>query len=192
MTARDLRNALEHDLQQIEDNIVLYKRGRDSAYQAVAIQLRNLLLKGPRGLAARVFPRLTLYQLTPVEDADQPGDSDGRHVQMLRRVTLSLQTSYPGAQARLQLAEDLPKLSVEEWLEQWLISPKLSIRQLIRQVANEEVAHTEDEVGKEIGGTLVWQFGGVGRDRQLYQLLIVAIGGYVASELRKHMGTPSR
>jgi hypothetical protein len=46
---RDLLKALLADLEQIEDNAQLYRSGRESAYQAVAIQSRNLLLSGRHG-----------------------------------------------------------------------------------------------------------------------------------------------
>ena len=62
---RDLQKALLADLEQIEDNSQLYRVGRESAYQSVAIQLRNLLLKGRRGLLGRVIPQLMLHQLRP-------------------------------------------------------------------------------------------------------------------------------
>lgn len=187
MTRRDLRKALEDDLQQVEDNLSLYEQGRDSAYQAVAIQLRNLLLRGRRALATRVFPQLMLHQLRPIEDVEERlGRSDVGRTQVLARVTLSLQTAYPGAQARLQIAEDLPKLTVGQWLNQWVISPGLRIADLIEGVADEEVAHTQDEVGEVIEGTMVWHFGGAGWNRQLHQLVVVAIGEHIASQLREH------
>lgn len=58
---RDLRRALVEDLEQIEDNVALYKAGRDSAYQTVALQLRVMLLSEQRGLLARVLPNATLH-----------------------------------------------------------------------------------------------------------------------------------
>ncbi len=62
---RDLLAALIADLEQIEDNSKLYRSGRESAYQAVAIQLRTLLLGGRRGLLRRVIEEPLLHQLRP-------------------------------------------------------------------------------------------------------------------------------
>src|SRR3990172_11472712 len=65
MTDRDLVRALRHDIEQIDDNVKLYREGRDSAYQGVAIQLRNILLGGRRSLLRHVLPNATLHKFKP-------------------------------------------------------------------------------------------------------------------------------
>jgi hypothetical protein len=120
---RDLQKALLADLEQIEDNAHLYRVGRESAYQAVAIQLRNLLLKGRRGLLGRVISQLMLHQLKPSNifptEALESFHKDPSKVNIMDvRGRLRLSTSPPGAQVQLEFTDVL--LELEKWLDQWV------------------------------------------------------------------------
>ena len=69
-------------------------------------------------------------------------------------------------------------------MRQWVVRPGLTIADLVQDVANEEVAHTERRVAPTILLANSVQLGGSAAARRMHELTIVAIGEYVASELR--------
>lgn len=201
VSRRDLRRELIADLEQIEDNAKLYQAGRNSAYQAVAIQLRNLLLRGRRALLPRVIPNPEFHQLRPSRIPADKLEAFGRGRQkgdvvvvdiLDVRGKLRLITGPPGAEVDLEFVDDLPLIPLENWLTQWIIRPDIAIGQLIEEVADEEVAHTQDHVGKTIARASKWSFGGAAAQRILRHLVIVALGAYVARRVRDLIGEPAR
>jgi hypothetical protein len=74
-------------------------------------------------------------------------------------------------------------IPLERWLDQWIIHRDVSVRRLIRQTADEEVAHTEDLVGSAIQSLSFWKLSGA-RDQEMHQVVLVAIGEYVGKRLR--------
>jgi hypothetical protein len=182
---RDLRKALEDDLEQIEDNARLYYTGRHSAYQVVAIQLRNLLLSGRRGLLLRVLPGTTLHALRPptpgVSEPDPPGQYSVLRFES--RGSLELKTG-PGGGARLRLEFTDELLSVEKWLDQWVLNDKVTLRRLIEATADQEVAHTAPSIAEVIRSANIFQFGGAAKGRNMHTLAIVALGEYVVLRTR--------
>lgn len=197
---RDLRPQLIADLEQIEDNIALYQDGRDSAYQTVALQLRNLLLGGRRGLLLRVLPNAAFH---PMVDQPASNDTPGRKPEV-HSVTLFGHAEFRppsgGGRGQITLAIDTDQQPIppQEWLRQWVVSPDIKIEQLIRSTANEEVAHTEDERGAlltNLAGSGVMAIseadlkaGRLDRARvvqEMYQVTIIGIGKYVAQRVRE-------
>lgn len=190
---RDLRRELIADIEQIEDNARLYRAGRNSAYQAVAIQLRNILLGGRRALLARVVREPRLHQFRPSDISPEalatfrrdPGNAMILDV----RGAIELSTASPGAKVELEFTDDL--LPLDSWLEQWIVRPDVTIGRLIKEVANEEVAHTQDKIGRTIARTQDFVFGGAASERQMRHLVIVALGEYVAGRIRDLIGEVS-
>lgn len=185
---RDLQKALLADLEQIEDNAHLYRIGRESAYQAVAIQLRNLLLKGRRGLLGRVISQPMLHQFRSSNLPTKALESfykDPSKVNIVDvRGRLRLSTSPPGVlQVQLEFTDVL--LELEKWLDQWIIRPDAKLGSLIRDIANEEVAHTQDEVGDTIARTENFALSGIARERIVRNAVIVSIGEYITSRTRE-------
>ncbi|HLB24063.1 MAG TPA: hypothetical protein VJP07_08205 [Dehalococcoidia bacterium] len=191
MANRDLRHELIADVEQIEDNARLFLAGRNSAYQAVAIQLRNLLLKGPRGLMLRVFPGATLHPLSA-----EPGREEGAdgliRVTLLGHADLVLR---PTPHVQLPVQYDAEPIPISQWIGQWVIDSQIRIDKLINETADQEVAHTQEErtrmlerlnsAGFYFGISDPNDIGNRRPDRYMYQMMIVAIGEYVAKRCRQ-------
>ena len=206
---RDLRKELVADLEQIEDNIALYKAGRDSAYKTVALQLRTILLGERRGLLVRVCPKATLQPVADSESSNEPEPASDQEPASGRKKGLNDLTLFGHAQLRLPwrgergsitlpIDERAAPLSVGEWLDQWIVRPDVKIRALIRSAADEEVAHTQDERGKllaMLAGTGVMRItkedfeagriDGARVAQEMYQMAIIGIGEYVAHRTRE-------
>ncbi len=193
---RDLRQALIEDIEQIEDNAGLFRDGRNSAYQAVAIQLRNLLLGGRQALVERVLPGATFHKLKEPSHHELPervreglaeAEKRGavRHDFLFEaRGSLKLSTGGP-AQLELEFQTESTPIPINDWLLQWVISPDVRMDKLIMQLASEEVAHTQRNTGKTIQRADKFTILRGGKvDRHLPQMAMVAIGEYVAGRLR--------
>ena len=206
---RDLREELVADLEQIEDNIALYKAGRESAFQTVALQLRNILLGGRRGLLVRVLPGATLHRFTEPESSDEPvveppdeelpdGWKRGTHdVVLFGQAKISPPWRGERGKIALPVDEHAVPVPVGEWLEQWTIRPDVKIRALIRSTADEEVAHTQSERGEllaKLAGSGVLQISREDMEagrldtasvaQEMYQMAIIGVGEYVARRVR--------
>jgi hypothetical protein len=188
---RDLIQELLKDIEQIEDNAKLYLQGRSSAYQAVAIQLRNVMLDGRRGLLGRVAPDLLLQPFRPsnapkeVLDAFHTPSDTRVHALMDVRGFLRLSTGDgPSVSVHIEFLEP-PSLTIGEWLNQWIIRPDLTVHDLILAVADEEVAHTQDTLGKAASKATQWRFGGRAEGQELRHAVIVALGQYIAKRVRE-------
>lgn len=199
---RDLHKELVADLEQIEDNVALYRAGRDSAYQTVALELRNILLGERRGLLVRVLPDATFHPISDGEPSDEPHPEPSPGG--TRRIVLfghaEFRPPWQGQRASITLPIDGSKepLPLAEWLRQWIVQPDVRIGALIRSTADEEVAHTQDERGKllsKLAGAGVWvvskddlEAGRLDRHRvaqEMYQMAIVGVGEYVAHRVRE-------
>ena len=189
---RDLASELINGLEQIEDNATLYNDGRNSAYQGVSIQLRRLLGRGRQGLLARVLPNARLHEFRPsnvpqghLDEFSLPDDERTQDVDLVDvRGRLQLSTSSPGMSVLIEFVDE-PRLAVEAWIEQWIIRPDVKVGRLIKDVANEEVAHTQAEFGRTIRRTMNWSFSGAADGRKLRHAVIVALGSYIAARCRE-------
>jgi hypothetical protein len=99
------------------------------------------------------------------------------------RGRLRLSTIPPGAQVELEFSNDL--LEVEKWLDQWVIRPDVKLGNLIAEVANEEVAHTQGQIGATIVRAQDFILGGVASERILRNAVIVSVGEYVSKRTRE-------
>jgi len=185
MAERDLRRALLDDLEEIEHSADAFRKGRHSAYQTCAIQMRNLLLRGRRGLLLRVLPEATLRALRPpnaeVTRPDRPGEYSV--VRFDPRGHLELGGEAPGARLYLDFINE--PLSVEQWLNQWILDPKVTIRALIEKTADDEVAHTNNEIDEAIKRANFFRFAGRPQGMQLHAMTIVALAEHVAQRTRE-------
>lgn len=181
---RKLVPALLADLEQIEDNVALFTSGRISAYQTVAIQLRNLLC-GARNLTDRVLPNTLFHQLResvlpPEFELDEGTTAfqfESRGGLVLGGPTPVLHLDFEGE----------PVLTRAEFLSQWVVRRDITIGTLIDRTANEEVAHTDDAIGSSIARVNALRFGGRYQGFGMHHLTIVAAGGYIAHRLRQEL-----
>lgn len=190
-TRRNLIDELLQDLEQIEDNAALFRRGRNSAYQAVAIQLRNLLLKGRRGLVDRTLPAASFHVFRrPSVELPSPDETpdDAKHGIVIfdARGPLKLQTGG-GSHIELEFDNDTRPLPLGRWLDQWIIRPDITVRNLIQRMADEEVAHTQEEIDPVIQRAEGFLLSEGRYERRVPTMAIVALGEYVANRIREQL-----
>jgi hypothetical protein len=91
----------------------------------------------------------------------------------------------------LRFLYDDPPLGVEAWLRQEVVSPGITIKGLIDQLANKTAAHADDEVSdvETWGATL--RFTGPGQRRALHRMALVSIGEYVSERAIALLGGPT-
>lgn len=183
---RDLREALRHRLEQIEDNSSLFYAGRESAYQAVAIQLRALLLDGRRGHLARVFSDPTLHELAaskaPPELIEAMSDPRRQGWGVLTRGSMRLSTDPTQTRLLLDFTDEL--MPVDRWVDQWILRPDVRIRDLIIEAAGDEVAHTSHTIGEHIARSSDVMVLSGRQSRQMYRYTLVALADYLLDRAR--------
>ncbi len=94
-------------------------------------------------------------------------------------------TAESPAQLYLEFAEDLPLLPLSEWLQQWILRPDINLRQLINDMANEEVAHTQEDISPTLQRAHGFVAYGPSYERRVSEMAVVAIGEYVARRIRE-------
>ncbi|MDA0815556.1 MAG: hypothetical protein O2924_03180 [Chloroflexi bacterium] len=190
---RDLGSLLEDDLEEIESACLRYEQGQLSAYQTVAIQLRNLLTDRDRRsgpLLERVVPGATFEALKdPVETDSGPQHLGGNQYSVTvlafdARGHIALRA---GATA-LWVPEVLPDrlVTVQSWIDDWVIRPEIRIGTLIHEVASKDAAHTDDDAGETMGRleqSLIYAMNG--QQIPFSRPVIVGIGNYVARRARE-------
>ena len=79
-------------------------------------------------------------------------------------------------------------IPLQEWLEQWILMPEITIRRLIEHTTNEEVAHTEDAIGDLIQRADSWTLTSSNREQKLHEVAVVSVGDYVENRTRELLG----
>jgi hypothetical protein len=136
--AADLRLALNEAIEEIEAGCRDFIGGRVSAYQSVATQLRKLLTE-KNALLQRVLPNVKFARLRPPKDPNASWAVDPRG-------TLSISSGMPPIHIELETTPG-EEVSPQEWMNDWIVTPDCSIRDLIKEMGNKESAHTDDKLG---------------------------------------------
>ena len=188
----DLYGSLVDDLEEIEAAVAAFQTGRESAYQTVAIQLRNLLADTSRAgpLLERVIADATLERLRPKTSPDGFDPSRHRMTFMVDcRGVMRMSTGPPYLTVTLDVVGD-DLVPIHEWLEDWIVHPDVIIRDLIYQVASKEVAPTDDDIGDVPAALETNQiFTAGGQQRDVRPAVITGIGEYVARRARTLLGS---
>ena len=190
MASQNLRKALIDALEQIEDNANSFEeRGRESAYQAVAIQLRKLLTdKHP--LLPRVLPDFKLERLRPPADF-WDGDKDRREGRWVVMAVDPRGVLELGGGRVVWKPEVSPGdfVAVDEWIDDWVLNPGVKIRDLIHQTASKEVAHTDRKVGQSVFNANELRVRAAGKTVELHRRLIVGLGKHLAEKVREALAS---
>jgi len=124
----------------LEANIELFHGGVRELYRVVATELRKLLCDGKSTLLSRVFIDMRLHKLHWTHILEQsPSLAEG--LQILLPGRLEVTNGKP--HFNLLFAPTQEQMALEAWLEQPLLGPDLSVRELIRSVADKEGAHSD-------------------------------------------------
>ena len=171
-------------LSVLDANLDLYRRGTVDAYRVVATELRNLLCdRDP--LLSRVCPGLRLHKLhwTAVLEAS-PSLANGLEHMMPGRLTVRPDGS---SQFELLFARSHELLDVASWIRQPCLSPKITVRELIKSVADKEGAHSDPDFNETLVRAKLVTY--VSNDSHIP--VITAIGEYVLARIRDSGACPA-
>jgi hypothetical protein len=180
---------LKHSINILEANIQLFHNGNISAYRVVAVQLRLLLYDGQNGensLIPRVFSNVKLHPLVGSITKEQDEEwkkkfghsfKDGLVFQMPAMVSFD---GKGGSRIQKLFDEGMEPIGMEEWLDQDLFNERITIRQLIKSVANKESAHSDRDYDDTLRFTKSIKL----VDQDIHIKFIVAIGEYILKLLK--------
>ena len=131
----------------LEANIRLFHEGVRDTYRVVATELRKLLCDGASTLLPRVFVevRLHKFHLTHILERT-PSLAEG--LKILLPGQLELKDGRP--RVRLKFANTKEQMALDAWLDQPFLGPDVSVRELIRSVADKEGAHADPKYNEAL------------------------------------------
>jgi len=179
-------NDLKHSINILEDNVRLFHNGRISAYRVIAMQLR-LLLCDRYPLIPRVFQTVRLHPLLGYitkEENDEWKRKFGHSMKEGLVFQMPAMVHFNGkGGSRIEVLFDERKqpIELEEWLDQDLFNQDITIRELIKSVANKEGAHSDPNYNEALKFTKSVKL----VDEDIYINFIVATGEYILRRLNK-------
>lgn len=193
MRRRRQRKALEdltNSMAILESSIKQFHGGETAMYLVIASQLRLLLCDSHRGkdisLLPRLFKQVELHpiwgSMTKEQDEEWKREfgyssSNGIVFQMPAMVSFN---GRGGAKVEVLFDERREPIDLNEWLDQILFSKEITIRQLIRSVANKVAVHSDEDYGKTLATTKSVKL----VDEDIHIKFIVAIGEYILRILK--------
>lgn len=134
-----------YDSRQIlKSSLRLFHSGESSAYRSVAIQLRLLLCDTQNPLLPRVCKQVKLHPLFSYHGNEL---DEGLVFQL---PTMVSPPGKVGPETARLFDESRDPIDLEEWLNQPFISSDLTIRKLIKSVADKLAAHSDPKYGKDL------------------------------------------
>ncbi len=178
MNRKKAWNDLQATLNNLEDSISLFRKGRRDQYRSVAIGLRTLLCDKNTALLG-IFPRAAFHPL------------NGFAARLAVKQSYLLENlvfSPPGiinsdGKGNVRIEKLFWKgnlLLLEQWLNQPLISKRVTLREFIKSIADKEGKHLD----KEYDSTLQLVRHVNIANKKYHPELIVTIGEYVAGLLQ--------
>lgn len=181
---RDLRASLNI----IKANSELVHRGHADCYRVIAGELRKLLCDGRSTLAPKVLSDLQFHPL--ISRLRESGIVDPSHglivpasaVRFYMPGVLNFD-GKGGCTAQVLFDERANAIPLESWLEQPLFQCKLTIRELIRSVADKEGVHSDAEYNEtlQLTRSIILPNG------EIHTKYILWIGEYVAKIIASRM-----
>ena len=177
---------LEASLAVMRDNIELFHRGRVHSYRVLASELRKLLCDGRKrsdSLLPRIFDTTRFHPLIGYISKEQDEEYkkrfgasqlDGLVLQIPMQISFD-DTGKPSVDRLFNLAA-VP-LELEEWLQQPLLNERITIRELIRSVADKESAHSDMDYNDTLRVAKMVRI----VDEDVHLKIIVAIAEYILS-----------
>lgn len=172
-------NDFQASIQILEKNLEVYYSGTKEIYRVIATELRKLLCdRNP--LLSRVRPEFRMHKLHFTDLLNTMPES----------MKGSLDTFMPG---RLTIKEGTSKFELlfsksdegilmapEDWIKQAIISPEITIRELVKSVADKEGAHSDPEYNDTLIKAKLTKY----VSDESHIPIIVAIGEYLLNWLR--------
>lgn len=179
-------NDLKHSINILEDNVRLFHNGRISAYRVIAVQLR-LLLCDRYPLIPRVFQTVRLHPLLGYitkEENDEWKRKFGHSMKEGLVFQMPAMVHFDGkGGSRIEVLFDERKqpIELEEWLDQDLFNKDITIRELIKSVANREGAHSDPDYNETLKFTKSVKL----VDEDIHIKFIVATGEYILKTIKQ-------
>lgn len=173
----------------LEDHLWLYHKGLSYHYRGIANQLWYLLCdtKKDKILIKRIFPDIEFHPvLGNSPDKNKEGtmnkirDLLGDDYDLFPGLILGTKNSTPRVIGLFDVKQATMKM--ENWMNQPLLNPKISIRNIITAVRNGEAAHPDPEYNETLGRAKSFRPADIPSD----ELSIVSIGEYVFSQIQSH------
>ena len=164
----------------LETHIETYGRGNFLVYQSMAVELRKLLCEtNPSPLLDRVIPDFKLHKLKFVKILeDTPSLLEGLQNVMPGRLEV-VNKSIPVF--TLLFSREMEEMSANEWVSQIFFKEDITIRELIKSVADKEGAHSDKNYNDTLLHCKGWSF----NETESHILGIYAISKYVLAVFKK-------
>ena len=121
-----------------------YKNGVKEAYRPASVELRKLLCD-KKALLSRARPDLKLHKLHCTEVFENaPSLKDGLTMIMPGRLSID---SNGNSWFELTFSKEQALMTVEDWISQPFLNINITIRELIKSVADKEGAHSDLKYG---------------------------------------------
>jgi len=145
-------------------NIDMFHSGKRELYRVISVELRKLTCDGKSTLFPRIIGNVKFH---PVR---------GKFRNAIFRLPAIIEFDGKGGSRILALFETRAEnISLEEWLSQPLFNDSITIRELIRSVADKVSAHSDENYSD----TLLFTKSVKIVDEDLHNQYIVAIGEYI-------------
>lgn len=179
---RDFRNSIT----LLKSYLDVYQNGNVLMYLPMAVELRKLLCeKQPSPLVLRVVPGIKLYRLhTDNLFKSNPDLLAKLEHSMPGRIDLSKEpTTF-----NLSFAETQEKMNLDQWLDQMFFNEGITIRELIKSVADKEAAHADKNYNTTLLHCQNWTFNDIschilgiyGISKFIYDLVTIEYSNYLS------------
>ncbi len=158
----------------LETHIATYETGNYIVYQAMAVELRKLLCEtNPSPLLTRVITDFKLHKLHSAKLFEKnPSLLEGL-VNFMPGTLSTMNKTIPIF--NLSFAEGWEQMNVSDWADQIFFKEKITIRELIKSVADKEGAHSDENYNDTLIHCKSWSF----NNTESHILGIYAISKYV-------------
>lgn len=161
----------------IDDSIDLFRQGRKYSYRVIAAELR-LILCDTKPLIYKIFKNSAFHPLRGLLANETIPNSQKKGL-VLQIPSLISFDGIGNSRILSLFDEKRDPISIEEWLDQPLFNEYITIRKLIRSVADKEAVHSD----KKYDDILLFTKSVKIIDEDLHEQYIVAIGEYVSKSL---------
>lgn len=162
----------------LESNIRLFHEGTTATYRSISVLLR-LLLCDKKPLLTRIFPNLKLHPLRGGITKEMEEDYIKDRVFLYIHAKIRLDTK-DGVKIIELFDESREPIELTEWLDQSLFKQKITIKELIKSVADTEGAHSDPNYNNTLNYTRSIKLD----NEAIHIKYIIAIGEYILKWLK--------
>lgn len=178
---------LKASIQIMDVNIQMYDKGVPQVYRVIAVELRKLLCDGKNSLLTRIYGDFKLHPISgyweKIEKNKQWLEKFKKPYPEITFQTVGAIEQAPGKRPRIVKIFDVDskKIPLNDWLDQILWTPHITLKGLIRSVADKESAHSDKTYNETLDFTRGGSFGG----QPHHVDVIIKIGEYLLKALKK-------